>query len=455
MKTLIRNARIIDHQSDRPGQDCYMIDGLIHTIGKNLNVEADHTIDATGLWLIPGGIDPHTHLDMPLNEHLTSSDDFFTGTVAAALGGTTTILDFPTQTRGRKLLEAAEAWHAKAHGKATIDYGFHAIVTDTTQDTLDQMAELTAQGIQSFKFFMAYPDSLMLDDPQLFRAFRYCAELGVLPMLHAESGQIIDLLVREAIAKGSNQPIFHAKTRPELLESEAIYRAGHLAILAGCPLYIVHLSSASGWNAVRQMQKMGCQMTTETCPQYLFLDERAYELENCGHQFIMSPPLRSMDSPPVLRKAILSGDLNILATDHCPFLDKPKRNAARTGFHEIPNGGPGIETRMVLAHSELVEQEGLSPSAWVALCSTNAAKQFGLFPRKGSLEIGTDADICLFDPKREQIIHASSHHMNVDYSLFEGKRVRGSVRDVWLRGTQLVEKGRFIGQAGLGQYLKR
>jgi dihydropyrimidinase len=455
-RTLIRNATLIDAAQTLEETDLLIAGEKIHQVGQNLNVPYDEEVDASNSWLIPGGIDVHTHLEMPLRDEIWSSDDFLSGTLAAAFGGTTSLIDFPTQPRGGNLKKAVDQWMERASEKAVIDYGFHGIVTDFTPRTQRDMASLSKNGITSFKFFMAYPDSLMMEDTTLFKAFRHCRHIQALPMIHAESGRLIDLFVDEAIRNKKKKPIYHARTRPTLTESEAIYRAGHIAKLAGSPLYIVHLSSKQGLEAIINLRLQGMRILTETCPQYLFLNETAYlEKNNGGVKYIMSPPLRPQDSPPFLKIGLAAGDIPIIATDHCPFPLKLKLKHIEEGFHKVPNGGPGIETRLLLTYHNLVKKGSLTPNQWVEANSTNPAKTFGMYPRKGCFLPGSDADLCIFNPFGETTLSHETLHMDVDYNPFEGQTLSGSVETVFSRGEKIIEHGEFLGRKGRGSFIKR
>src|SRR5437868_8141544 len=457
MKTLIKNGNVVT------AVDSYKADILIDgstvvLIGKDLEKIAgaiDRTIDATGKLVIPGGIDPHTHMDLPFGG-TSSSDDFETGTRAAAFGGTTTIIDFAVQYRGQSLNQALDVWFAKAEGKACIDYGFHMIVTDLPDQRLPELKTLINQGISSFKLFMAYPGVFLVDDGTIFKAMTTAGEAGGLICMHAENGVVIDVLVKRAIAEGRTAPKYHALTRPTRAEAEGVHRAIAIAEMANSPVYIVHLSCYDALKEVQNARDLGLPAFAETCPQYLFLDHSSYEQEGFeGAKYVMTPPLRDKSNQEQLWKGLRGNDLQVISTDHCPFCFKEQKELGRDDFSKIPNGGPGVEHRMSLIYDGGVVQKRINVNRFVELTSTAAAKIFGLFPRKGTIAVGSDADLVIFDPNREQTISAKTHHMRVDYSAYEGRKVRGVVETVFSRGTLIVENGAFKGKAGDGQFLRR
>ncbi|PIE90562.1 MAG: dihydropyrimidinase [Acidobacteria bacterium] len=456
MRLVIRNGALVSSDTVFKETDLLIENGKITKVGRELQIAADEYIDATDKWVLPGGIDVHTHLEMPLRDDIWSSDDFYSGTVAAAYGGTTTIIDFPTQVRGKKLSVAVSEWMQRAKEKSVVDFGFHGIVTDVSKATVNDMARAFQNGITSFKFFMAYPGSLMMSDTDLFKAFRTCSKLGALPMVHAENGVIIEEFIREALDKERVFPIYHAKTRPPLTESDAICRAAHLANLAGSPVYIVHLSTREGLQAIVNLRKMRMDILTETCPHYLLLNETAYlERDLKGAKYVMSPPLRPESSPPALRYGLLKGEIEIVATDHCPFPLSLKRELAGTNFTKIPNGGPGIETRLLLLYHFFVATGKMTPSQWVSVTSTQCAKTFGLYPQKGTFLPGADADCIVFDPKGQTSLNAEDLHMNVDYSPYQGLVTKGKIETVISRGDIIITQGRCTAEKGRGQFLPR
>ena len=458
MSLLIKNGRVITASDDYVA-DVYCENGTIGAIGTNLPLEryhADRTIDASGQYVMPGGIDVHTHLDMPFGG-TTSADDFETGTIAAAFGGTTSLVDFAIQYRGKTMRHALDDWMSKASGKAAIDYSFHMIVTELPDAGLGDMDMLVRdEGITSFKLFMAYPGVFMVDDATIFRALRRTGENGGLVCMHAENGGVIDLLVQEALRKGQKAPKYHALTRPPRAEGEATGRAIALAEMAGVPIYIVHLSSADALQKVREARDMGLPAYAETCPQYLFLSYDNYEEEGFnGAKYVMSPPLREKWHQDVLWKGLAKNDLQVISTDHCPFCMSEQKELGKDDFSKIPNGAPGIETRLTLVHNGGVRQQRISLNRFVELCSTTPAKMFGLFPRKGTIAVGSDADIVVFDPKKKQTLSVKTLHMKVDYNPYEGTVVEGAPTFVVAQGQVIIEGDTFVGKKGAGRFIKR
>jgi dihydropyrimidinase len=406
---------------------------------------ADRVVDAHGLLLLPGGIDAHTHLDMPFGG-TNSADDFLTGTRAAAIGGTTTIVDFAIQARGTRMRDALDTWWKKAEGKACIDYGLHMIVTDLGDAGLEDMDDMVREGVASFKLFMAYPNVLMVDDATIFKALRQTAE----------NGSVIDVIVQQALAEGKTAPIYHALTRPTRAEAEAVHRAIAMAEMAGVPVYIVHLSSEDALNQVREARDRGLPAFAETCPQYLLLSLEDVANQGWeGAKYVFTPPLRERRNQPKLWDGLRDDHLQVVSTDHCPFCFADQKALGKDDFTKIPNGGPGIENRLQLLHHHGVGQGNFSINRFVELVSTAPARIFGMYPKKGVLAAGSDADIVLWDPVAEHTISAATHHMRVDYSMFEGFHVRGNARDVYSRGELIVSKGEFIAKSGRGNYLRR
>src|SRR5712691_7246515 len=454
MKTVIRNGRIVTAIDDY-NVDILIEDGKVAMIAKEIDVKADKKIDARGRLVIPGGIDPHTHMDLPFGG-TSASDDFETGTRAAAFGGTTTIIDFAVQYRGQSLNEALDVWFAKAQGKATIDYGFHMIVTDLPDQRLPELNGLIQQGISSFKLFMAYPGIFLVDDGTIFKAMTAAGEKGGLICMHAENGVVIDVLVKRALAEGKTAPKYHALTRPTRAEAEGVHRAIAIAEMANSPVYIVHLSCYDALKEVQAARDLGLPAFAETCPQYLFLDYSYYEQEGFeGAKYVMTPPLRDKSNQEQLWKGLRGNDLQVISTDHCPFCFKEQKELGRDDFTKIPNGGPGVEHRMSLIYNGGVVPGRIGLNRFVELTSTAAAKMFGLFPRKGTIAVGSDADIVIFDPNQEQTLSVTTSHMNVDYNAYEGKKIKGVVETVLSRGQVVIENGEYKGKAGSGRFLKR
>jgi dihydropyrimidinase len=453
--TIIRDGTVTT-ATDTYAGDVGIADGRITAIGAGLPVEgAKRVIDAAGKLVMPGGIDVHTHLDMPFGG-TTSADDFESGTIAAAFGGTTTLIDFAIQYKGQTLQHAFDTWMKKADGKAAIDYAFHCIITDLSGAQLEEMKKLVREGVPTFKLFMAYPGVFMLDDGSIFKAMRAAADTGGMICMHAENGGAIDVIVQKALAEGKKAPKYHALTRPTTAEAEATSRAIALAEMAGAPVYIVHLSCNDALEKVREARERGLRAYAETCPQYLYLsfenmDAPGFE----GAKYVFTPPLREKWHQEKLWQGLAQDDLQVVSTDHCPFCFKEQKELGRDDFTKIPNGGPGIEHRVSLVYSGGVHGGKFSPNRFVQLVSTAPAKLFGLYPKKGTVAVGSDADLIVFDPNEEQVISAKTHHMRVDYSMFEGIRVRGVPKIVMSRGKVIVENGKFTGKAGAGEFLKR
>jgi dihydropyrimidinase len=454
MRTLIKNGTVVT-ASDQYTGDVLVEDEKITVIGTSLEMQADKTIDASGKYVLPGGIDVHTHMDMPFGG-TTSADDFESGTVAAAFGGTTAIVDFAIQYRGQTLHHAMETWAKKAEGKAAIDYGFHMIITELTDQVELEMDALVRQGITSFKLFMAYPGVFMLDDASIFKALMRTGKNGGTICMHAENGGVIDVLVQRALAEGKTAPKYHALTRPARAEAEATHRAIALAEIADVPIYIVHLSAAEALEMVTEARDRGLPAFAETCPQYLFLSYDNYEEPGFeGAKYVMSPPLRDRAKQSALWRGLAFNDLQCISTDHCPFCMKEQKELGRNDFSKIPNGAPGVETRMSLVYDGGVRTGRITLNRFVELTSTSPAKIFGLFPRKGTIAPGSDADIVVFDPKRTLTLSAKTLHMKVDYNPYEGREVTGATDTVLSRGRVVIENGAFVGRRGSGSFVKR
>ncbi len=453
--TIITNGRVVT-ATDTFVSDVAINRGKIAAIGDNLPREnAAQVIDAAGKYVLPGGIDVHTHLDMPFGG-TTSSDDFETGTRAAAFGGTTTLIDFAIQYKGQTLRTAFDAWMEKASGKAVCDYAFHCIITELADAQLEEMNALVREGVTSFKLFMAYPGVFMLDDGSIFKALRRTANNGGLVCMHAENGNAIDVIVQQALAEGKKAPKYHALTRPTTAEAEATARAIALAEMAGAPVYIVHLSCNDALEKVREARDRGLPVYAETCPQYLYLSIDNFDVPGFeGAKYVFTPPLREKWHQEKLWNGLKRDHLQVVSTDHCPFCFKEQKELGRGDFTKIPNGGPGVEHRMSLIYSGGVAAGRFSVNRFVELVSTTPAKLFGLYPRKGTIAVGSDADLVIFDPNRKHTISAKTHHMRVDYSMFEGIQVSGMPSTVLSRGRVVVDEDKFLGRAGAGEFVKR
>ena len=452
MRTLITGGTIVN--ADATTRADILVDGeRIAIIGTDLDVEADRTIDASGKWVIPGAIDVHTHMELPFGGTF-AKDTFETGTRAAAFGGTTTIIDFAVQPRGGSLRQGLDAWHEKADGRACIDYGFHMIISDVRDDVLSEMDGLVDEGITSFKLFTAYPGVFFSDDGAIFRAMQQTARNGGLIMMHAENGLAIDVVAGQNVAAGNTDPYYHGTSRSPVLEGEATNRVIRLAQVAGAPVYIVHLSAREALDEVRRARDAGLPAFAETCPQYLFLslDDMGNGFE--GSKFVCSPPLRPAEHQEELWTGLLKDDLQVVSTDHCPFDFHEQKELGRDDFRKIPNGLPGVENRVDLLHHGGEREGRLTPNRWVEVISTAPARMFGL-PQKGAVAVGLDADLVVYDPNRQHTISASTHHMDVDYSCYEGWDVVGGADVVLSRGTVIVDGEAWHGTPGAGQFLKR
>ncbi|MCZ7573095.1 MAG: dihydropyrimidinase [Ardenticatenaceae bacterium] len=455
MRTLIRKGRIITASDDYVAD--ILIDGeRIALIGRELDAtSADREIDAAGKYVLPGGIDVHTHLDMPFGGTV-SSDDFFTGHRAAAFGGTTTHVDFAIQGKGESLHQTLQNWHERANGKAAIDYGFHVAITDLDDQVMEEIGRLPEMGVRSIKLFMAYKGTLMVDDETLFKSLMKAGESGVLVMVHAENGDVIDVLVKKAIAQGNLSPKWHALTRPPSAEAEATSRAVRLADIAGAPLYVVHLTQRDALQAISEARARGQKAYAETCTQYLFftkddLDREGFE----GAKWVCSPPFREVEDQQALWRGLRTGDLSAVSTDHCPFNFRGQKDLGKDNFAQIPNGVPGIEDRLYMLWDAGVKNGRITPNKFVELVSTNPAKLMGIYPRKGTIAVGSDADLVVWDGSAHRVISASTHHQNVDYNLYEGREVHGKAEKVFIRGNLVVDGDQWLGEQGSGQYLHR
>ncbi len=455
MSLLIRGGRIVTAADDYVA-DVYVEDERIALIGESIDVQAERVIDAAGKYVLPGCVDPHTHLDMPFGGTVTI-DDVESGQTSAAFGGTTCHVDFIIQGKGQTFAQALEDWRAKANGKQVIDMGYHMAVTDLEDGgTLEELSTLPDQGITSYKLFMAYKGALMVDDKTLYRTMEVAAKTGALVMVHAENGDVIDVLVREALAAGHTEPLYHALTRPPEAEGEATNRAIQLAHLAGAPLYVVHVTCRQAVEPIAAAREKGWDVWGETCTQYFFnsLDDIAKPNFE-GAKYVYSPPVRDKSNWEVLWNAVRTDALSAISTDHCAFLFDGQKTLGKDDFSKIPNGGPGLENRLQMIHEFGVRAGRISLNRMVELLATNPAKLFGLYPRKGTVAIGSDADLVVFDPEKQMTISAKTHHSKSDYNLFEGTQVTGSPEVVVLRGRILVENDELVAAPGVGQFVAR
>ena len=456
MRTLITNGTVVTAEGSYRAD--ILIDGeRIDAIGADLpasGLTADETIDAKGKYVIPGAIDVHTHMELPFGG-TSAKDTFETGTRAAAFGGTTTIVDFAVQTRGKSLREGLDTWHAKAEGNAVADYGFHMIMSDVNDATLKEMDQLVAEGVPDFKLFTAYPGVFYSDDGAIFRAMQRTRDNGGLIMMHAENGMAIDVVAAQYVEAGKTDPYYHGVVRYPVFEGEATNRVIRLAEAAGVPVYIVHLSARDALDAVREARDRGSMTFAETCPQYLFLslDDLGNGFE--GAKFVCSPPLRTKDHWDALWTGLVKDDLQVVSTDHCPFDFHGQKELGKGDFRKVPNGLPGVEDRVDLLHDGGVVGGRLTKERWVELISTAPARLFGMYPQKGTVAVGSDADLVIYDPNRKRKISARTHHMNVDYSCYEGREVQGASDVVLSRGGVIVRDGKFSGRKGHGRFVKR
>ncbi|WP_298222405.1 dihydropyrimidinase [Flavobacterium sp.] len=453
MSILIKNGRVITATDDYVA-DVYIEGEIIKAIGANLNIKADQEIDAKGKLVMPGGIDPHVHLDMPFMGTY-SSDNYETGTRAALFGGTTTVIDFILQTQGKSLQSALQEWKGRSDNNAVGDYSFHMAVTDFNEDTKKEIQHfIEVEGITSFKTFMAYKGALMIDDRQMVGLMQEVKKHGGLINVHATNGDMIDFLIAKHKSEGKLSPLYHYLSQPEVTEAEASSRFADLADYTGCPGYIVHLTCEGALNAVRFATRRNQHVFVETCIQYLILDASLYEQNFEGAKWVMSPPLREKKDQETLWAGLNQGLVNVVATDHCPFMWEQKL-MGKDDFSKIPNGHPAIENRMELLFSEGVNKGRITLNKYVEVASTNAAKIFGMFPKKGTIAIESDADIVIFDPNETHTLSAKTHHMNVDYSGYEGWEVKGKVKTVLLRGQVVIDNNECKVSKGYGQFVKR
>lgn len=453
MSILIKNGRLITASEDYIA-DIFIDGEKISAIGKNLSMTADEVIDAAGKFIFPGGIDPHVHLDMPFMG-TSSSDNYETGTLAALHGGTTTVIDFVLQTQGKSLHHALEQWRSRSDGNCYGDYSFHMAVTDFNDQTKAEIKEMVdREGITSFKTFMAYKGALMIDDRQMVGLMNEVKRCGGMVTVHATNGDLIDYLIAKHRAEGKLSPLYHYLSQPEITESEATGRFSDLAFQTGVTGYVVHMTCEGALNHIRDIAKRNQKVYAETCIQYLILDASLYEKDFDGAKWVMSPPLREKKDQATLWAGINQGSVQVVATDHCPFKWEQKKMGEKD-FSKIPNGHPAIEHRMELLFSEGVKKGRISLNKFVEVSSTNAAKIFGMYPKKGTLAIGSDADIVIFDPEEKHVLSAKSHHMNVDYSAYEGWELSGKCKTTILRGKIATDKGDVKINKGYGQFVKR
>jgi dihydropyrimidinase len=453
MSILIKNGRIVTASEDFTG-DIFIEGERISMIGTNLDVTANRIIDASNKVIVPGGIDPHVHLDMPFMGTF-SSDSYESGTAAALHGGTTMVIDFILQSQGRSLHHALNEWKGRSNGNAVGDYSFHMAVTDFNENTKEEIKDLIEkEGITSFKTFMAYKGALMIDDRQMVGLMNEVKKQGGMVTVHATNGDMIDFLVAKFRSEGKLSPLYHYKSQPEITESEATGRFSDMAYHTGVPAYVVHMTCEGALNHIRDATRRNQKVFAETCIQYLVLDASLYEKGFESAKWVMSPPLREKKDQDALWAGIDQGSVQVVATDHCPFMWEQKK-MGENDFSKIPNGHPAIENRMELLFSEGVNKGRISLNKFVEVTSTNAAKIFGMFPRKGCIAAGSDADLVIIDPKEEHVISAKTQHMNCDYSAYEGMSLKGKCKTVILRGQVAVENNELLLKKGYGQFIKR
>lgn len=458
MGTLIQNGTVINADG-RQRADVLIEGEEITGVAADIPAANHSIVDASGLFVMPGGIDVHTHLDMPFGGTV-SADDYRTGTIAAAIGGTTTVIDFALQSKGHTMREALEIWRKKSEGKACVDFGLHMAITDLGPGDgaqgLEEMEAILAEGIPSFKLFMAYPDVLMIDDGLMFKVMQKAAALNALCCIHAENGAVIDIVVAQTLAEGKTAPHYHALSRSPKAEAEATHRAIAIADISGAAVYIVHLSNEDSLRELKHAQQRGIRAIAETCTQYLVL---SLEEQMPGQsweeaKYVFTPPLREKKNQDVLWRGLEEGSLAVVSTDHCPFRFADQKSLGKDDFTKIPNGGPGIENRLQIMWHFGVNTGRLTPEKFVELCCTAPARIFGM-PRKGTIAVGQDADVLLWDPEADYTISAATQSMATDYSMFEGWRVHGNARHVFSRGDLIVENGKWVGRVGRGRFVRR
>jgi dihydropyrimidinase len=454
MSILIKNGRVVTATDDFVG-DVFIDGEKVAAVGKNLPMKADRTIDTSNRLVIPGGIDPHVHMELPFGGTV-SSDDFKTGTIAAAFGGTTSIIDFAIQYKGKSFQETLDDWDAKAEGKCAIDYSYHLAVTEYEPRHKPEFKKVVDRGITTFKIFLAYPGVFMIDDQTMFRVMQSAGEAGGMTLVHAENGVAIQQMIDNLIGAGKVEPKYHAQSRPPVMQADGVARALRVGVVAGAPVFIVHVSCEAAMNEIVRSRDEGHASFGETCTQYLFLDESYYDKPNFeGAKYVFTPPLVPRENIEPLWKGLKLGYLQEVSTDHCPFNFKGQKELGRGDFRKIPNGGPGVEDRLSLVYHGGVVERGFSLNKFVALTSTASAKMFGMFPKKGTIAPGSDADIVIFDHNKQRTLGAKTHHMNCDYSLFEGMQIKGYPETVLSRGKVIIENNQYKGRPGEGQFIKR
>jgi dihydropyrimidinase len=452
--TLLRGGTVVT-ATDTYAADVLMEGEIVSAIGRNFADGKHEVVDASDAYVFPGGVDPHTHLDMPFGGTVTA-DDFETGTRGAAMGGTTTIVDFAVHTRGDSLLNSLKRWHEKASGRACIDYAFHLTIADGRDQTMAEIPVMISEyGVNSFKVFMAYKHVLYVDDETIFKTLQACRKAGGLVQVHAENGDVIEVITKQALAEGKTEPKWHALTRPVECEGEATHRAIRLAEIAGAPLYVVHVSSAMAADAISDGRKRGLSIYGETCPQYLVCDFSDYERPDFeGAKFVLSPPIREKWNQAVLVNKLKNFELQSFGSDHCAFNLCGQKDLGRNDFSKIPNGAPTIEDRLAILYDVGINRGHFGLNTFVAVGSTNPAKLFGLFPRKGTIAVGSDADVVVWDPRATRTISAKTHHLAVDNNIFEGMTVQGRPRYVFSRGKMVADGDKFVGEKGHGRHVK-
>ncbi len=454
MTTLIKNGRIVTASDD------YVADILINgetigLIGRNLSISTDKKIDATGKFVIPGAIDPHVHMELPFGGTV-SSDDFESGTRAAAFGGTTSIIDFAIQYHGKTFEQTLDDWDAKAQGRCAIDYSYHLAVTEYEPRHEKEFTKVLDRGIPTFKIFLAYPGVFMIDDTTMFRVMRSAGEVGGMTLVHAENGIAISQMIDDLVAAGKTEPKYHAQSRPPVMQADGVARALRVGEVAKAPVFIVHVSCEAAMKEIVRSRDEGHASFGETCTQYLFLDESYYDKPNFeGAKYVFTPPLVPKENIEPLWRGLKLGYLQEVSTDHCPFNFVGQKELGRGDFRKIPNGGPGVEDRLSMIYHGGVVERGFSLNKWVDLCSTASAKMFGMFPKKGTIAVGSDADLVIFDPSIERTLGAATHHMNCDYSLYEGMKIKGKPLTVLSRGKIIIDRDQYLGTPGHGQFIRR